>query len=374
MNTALRFLLCGLAVAVSAAADTPAVRTGRVLVLENERALEGDIRGEEGNYCVRRTVGEMWLAGDKVLALCANWEEAFAFVRSQANLRDPDERLRLARWCQRYGLHAQALAEATAALQMRPSHAASRQLVTLLQRPAPPAEKAPAAPSTQATQMPVRTAPGIDLSVESLGMFTARVQPVLMNTCASCHAGAKTTAFKLVRAAGTSSASHRATQQNMAAVLTQIDPARPNSSPLLMRSVTDHGKTGQAPIKAQSPPYRILQDWIQLTLATNPFLREQGMASAAAVATATKAPGEASLGRSLPVESPPAAAPERRVSSETKTKLAPVISRPLSAPEVPSTPAQPNASPTTVGPVDDFDPALYNRQFHPARQSSSSGD
>src|SRR5262249_35097951 len=100
MKNAIRYLLCGVAFAapvVSWAAEpgTPGT-TGRVLVFDNERALEGDIRCEGSHYCVRRAVGEVWLPDDRVLKLCANWEEALAFVRSQANLRDPDERLRLA--------------------------------------------------------------------------------------------------------------------------------------------------------------------------------------------------------------------------------------------------------------------------------------
>jgi len=344
---------------VAWAADTAPVSSGRVLVLENERALEGEIRWEGGNYCVRRAAGEFWLTGDKVLALCANWEEAFAFVRSQTNLRDPDERLRLARWCQAYGLRSEALAEATAALQMRPSHTASRQLVTLLQRSASPAEKASPAPSAQVAQLPASAPPAIDLSAESLGMFSARVQPVLMNTCASCHAGPKTATFRLVRAAGTSTASRRATHQNVAAVLAQIDPVHPNSSPLLMRAVTDHGKAGQAPVKAQSPPYRILQEWIQLTLATNPFLREQATAGG----TITKVSAEVHpTVREVPVNRSPA---------DADNKAAPAIPRPLLSTGDPTPPTQPMSKPRENAPVDDFDPALYNHQFHPERTVST---
>jgi hypothetical protein len=371
MNRAIGLLLCNLAVAVPAwhalAADTPQVKNGRVLVLDNQRALEGEIRYEGGNYCVRRAAGEVWLSPDKVLALCASWDEAFAFVRSHANLRDPDERLRLAHWCQTYGLRAHALAEATAALQMRPSHAPSRQLVTLLEHPPPAIGKTSVGPRPPDPQPQPGTAPAIDLSAESLAMFTARVQPVLMNTCASCHAGNKTNAFRLQRASGTSTAARRATQQNMMAVLAQIDPARPGTSRLLLRAVSDHGKVGQAPIKAQSPPYHILHDWIHLTLATNPFLREQRFAQATTPDIATKEPADVATRRLEHSESPTAAVTVQTIS-ETKSQEAPVISRPMATAGERRAPADSAPRPANLGPVDDFDPALFNRQFHPARE------
>ena len=361
MDTIIRFLLCVLAVGLCAAGvlpaePAPAAPQGRVLLLENGRALEGDIRAERGGYCVKRTTGEIWLPEDKVVALCATWDKALAFMRSQANLNDPDEHLRLARWCQAYGLRTGALAEANAALKIRPSHVAAKQLVEVLKRqPAATETKQGTPPQRVEQEKPARVAPAIDLSTESLGMFASRVQPVLMNTCASCHAASKTATFKLLRPSGSNQASRRATQQNMAVVLAQIDPARPGASPLLLCAVTDHGKAGQAPLKAQSPPYRILQEWIQLTLATNPFLREQAAASAPAVA---KSPEVTQSRWSEPPERPAAGA-------------APVISRPLSATAEPSSAALPANPPAATGPADDFDPLPYNRQFHPERQENA---
>jgi hypothetical protein len=339
----------------------PPASQGRVLLLEHGRALEGDVRAERDGYSVKRTTGEIWLPANKVIALCATWEKALAFMRSQANLNDPDEHLRLARWCQAYGLRAQALEEASAAVKIRPGHVSSKQLLAVLQHQLPAAENRPAPePLPVALDKPARTAPAIDLSTEAFAMFSARVQPVLMNTCASCHAASKTTAFRLMRASGNNQASRRATQQNMAVVLTQIDPARPNASPLLLCAVTDHGKAGQAPLKAQSPPYRILNDWIQLTLATNPFLREQ------ATAAAPPTPGLAK-GTEIALSQGNGPTEPRKVSAEDRA--APVISRPLAAPHEPSVPPPANR-PAATGPVDDFDPLLYNRQFHPERKET----
>src|SRR5688572_15141370 len=122
MATTIRLFFCALAAAGLAGpgpanAETPhAASRGRVLVLDNERTLEGDVVREGDRYRVRRSVGETWVPADKALALCATYEEAHTYLQGRANLGDPDERLRLARWCQLRGLREQALKEATEAL------------------------------------------------------------------------------------------------------------------------------------------------------------------------------------------------------------------------------------------------------------------
>jgi hypothetical protein len=164
-----------------------------------------------------------------------------------------------------------------------------------------------------------------------------------MNTCANCHANDKGGVFRLIRPSGSSTVSRRATQQNLAAALTHIDPARPQASPLLLKAVTDHGRAGQAPIKARSPPYRILKEWIELTLATNPFLREQHLASG-------KSPTREGLG------SMPGPSTDGTKASRPPEPTAPVVSQPMPGTAGPAAPATP---------VDEFDPVIFNQQAHP---------
>ena len=68
---------------------------GKVLVLENEQPLVGDIERVGDAYRVRRLIGETTVPASRVLRLCADMNEAFQFVRSRANLSDADECLRL---------------------------------------------------------------------------------------------------------------------------------------------------------------------------------------------------------------------------------------------------------------------------------------
>src|SRR5262245_26520518 len=114
MNTKIRFLLGALALVapvwlILQAADGPArPNKGKVLLLQNERTLEGEIEPVGDQYRIRRTVGETWVPASKVMRLCQTHEEAYAFLRERANLRDPDERLRLAQWCYLHDLREQA--------------------------------------------------------------------------------------------------------------------------------------------------------------------------------------------------------------------------------------------------------------------------
>src|SRR6185369_11214354 len=82
--------------ATDAGRPIPGARTGKVLVLEHGRTLEGDIERVGDQYRVRRLVGETWVPGKEVQYLCQTMEEAHTYLQSRANLQDPDERLRLA--------------------------------------------------------------------------------------------------------------------------------------------------------------------------------------------------------------------------------------------------------------------------------------
>jgi hypothetical protein len=345
-------LMLGLRVAFSG--SPPAA--GKVLILENERTLEGDIERVGDQYRVRRSVGETWVPGDKVLQLCASLEEGYQFLRSRANLQDPDERLRLAQWCHLHGLGQQALDEVNAAVELRPDHAPTRRLLAHLQQLAANPSAAPAGTSPAPDKEAETPLPAIDINSESMCVFSTKVQPILMNACASCHASGRGGAFKLLRSFDANGPSRKILQQNAAAVLTQINLDRPQGSPLLTKAVTAHGTLAQAPLKGhQAPAYRVLEDWVRQTVESNPHL--QG-AHAAAPAGPPAAPV------------PPQFAQEQRPASEPApagTGAAPPQGTPVSTPQS-ATPAAPAASQAPAGPADPFDPIIFNRQMHPERK------
>jgi hypothetical protein len=251
-------------------------------------------------------------------------------MRSRANLDDPDERIRLAKWCQVNHRIEPALAEARAALEMRPRHGESKQLVKVLQ--VTPTGKASKALSDLAPP-PV---PHIDLSFESVTGFSLRIQPILMNTCVNCHSGNHRGKFRLYRLheGGERIATHR----NLAAVLSQVSLDKPAASPLLVMAVCAHGDAKSSPIPGrQSPTFQLLCNWLDHMLADNPHLRER-----AAAGTKVRA-----------------ADPDRLA---TKSPFAP-----LPPPIEVSRPA-PAAAPLVQTPPDEFSALHFNRAFHPERK------
>jgi hypothetical protein len=389
MPPLIRTLLVAAALTVPAWASTrslagpPAPAAGQVLVLDNERLLEGEVECEGDQYRVRRAGGELWLPADKVLKLCASRDEAFAFVSARANLRDPDERLRLARWCQLNGLDQQALGEAEAAVRMRPHHAESRQLLEVLKRSADLARESSAQAPRPAAPAPEPPAPAVDVSLGALTAFANRVQPVLMNTCLRCHTGGRGGSFSLTRAYDGGPLNRRATQQNLAAVLAQADLDRPELSPFLIKAVSVHGNCVQPPIRgAEAPCYQNLRSWLELVRATNPHLREilrrpqaaapaqnpagSAFAGGRAAPAAATAPRPAAGGSVAPVHGQVVSVPMKGDSGTTRpAERSEGAASPVAPAAVPASAGR--ADPAADGPADEFDPALFNGQRPPGR-------
>ncbi len=354
MVTKFRLALCALALTVPAwlilqAADVTSTRiTGHVLILENGRTLEGDIDREGDQYRVRRSVGETWVSGDKALRLCENLEEAYEYLRKQANLRDPDERVRLARWCQQHGLRAQALTEITAAVELQPKNSELRRWRQNLQRAVADANDSHRTlPDGSEVNGTSDSVPSVDLTAETVSHFITKVQPILMNTCANCHASGHGGAFKLIRAYDSGLGSRRVSQQNLAAVVGQINKNDNwQASPLLIKAVSVHGETGQPPLKSRkTKAFQTMEEWVRQVIEDNPQLREHSAVSTSLTpfTDSTKHLTEANPAR-------------LEFAVTTATSL------PSTKPAESAQSAQPSASLT---PKDPFDPQIFNRQAHP---------
>lgn len=396
-------MLLGIAVVSAAgvlhAADPPfSAEKGNVLILKNEYTMKGDIERIGDRYRVRRKVGETWVPAERVLALVASLPDAYVYLRGRINRDDADERLRLARWCRANGLREQALTELQAAADLRPDHAETRRLQqhwkqAVLRTPAPK----PSAPVK--SKLPEVDMPPIEVTSESLGMFATRVQPILMNTCTSCHATGRGGKFRLTQVYRDSISNRRALERNLAAVLAEIDLNRPEASPLLIKAVSDHAHTGRAPLRnRQIAPYRTLESWVKLTVANNPHLRDSLPASTKAQSPVPLPFGaqqrsnveeESEWGKDARLPAGPRPSPVARGEKEA------VVPPPL-PPPVPAAfreaygtiaermrsqsrsdtaakgkalapPAPSNARGSSVSkePPDPYDPEVFNRKMHP---------
>jgi tetratricopeptide (TPR) repeat protein len=359
---------------VRAAEPPPSLQKGKVLILRNEYTMEGDIERLGDRYRVRRRVGETWVPAERVLSLVASLPDAYAYLRRRINLDDADERLRLARWCRANGLQKQALAELQAAAELRPDHAETRRLLQHWKqgiRSAAPAK--PAAPPSSSDSVDL---PPIEVTSESLGMFATRVQPILMNTCASCHATGRGGKFQLTQVYEDTINNRRAVERNLAAVLAEINLNQPEESRLLLKAVSDHAHIGRAPLRdRQIAPYRTLESWVKLTVANNPHLRDSLPAST----TAPSLPPSP-----LPLPLVKERRPQAHKTSETsewgadarshaaplpsplargeKANAAPPSS--VSMPASSSVPASPPPTPPAA-PPDPYDPEPFNQKMHP---------
>lgn len=250
------------------------IRSGKVLLLENERTIEGEVDKFADFYRVRRSVGETQIPTHQVLALCSDQREAYDFLRKRTNLQDPDERFKLAQWAQVRGLLAEAHIEIQAALALRPDHDPSKrlkQVIEQMDRREKEKKLFPEKPSPATGSEGIAPLP-FEVSTDALGVFCQKIQPLLMNSCASCHATGKGGNFKLVRVYMGSSSNKRVLQNNMAAVLAQVSPQQIGASPILVKSVSVHGDLTQAPLHNRgTPAFRMLEEWIRHTVNSTPF-------------------------------------------------------------------------------------------------------
>ena len=253
-----------------AASPTPVL--GKGVLLDNESLFEGDVTLADDYYILRSEAGEVRVPKSRVVAVVQSKLQAYEEMQKRVNLRDAEERIRLARWCIQYGLPAQARAQAEFAESMRPGDtrfAGIAQSIIDLTHSSPPAQPTPpSAPSLAAkpTAGPVKELKPVKFNEEAFGDFVGRIQPMLMNSCIGCHNSGKGGSFDLIRVS--MPAGRFATTQNLNAVLAQLSREEPQKSPLLVRAVTAHGDAVSAPLKGEtSEAFQMLQQWAALALA-----------------------------------------------------------------------------------------------------------
>ncbi len=335
-------------VPVRAAEEQP--RTGKILVLVNGGTVEGDIERIDDRYrVVYRSSGEVWLpGGDRVLRLCASPEEAFTYLRGLVKANDVAGRMRLAEWCHEHKMDREALTETQAVLAVHKNHPQGRRLLALLE---PQQATGPAVPVVPAPTLPAPPpVPHIELTSEALIQFGTRVQPILMNACASCHNEARGTAFRLERTYEIGVGNRKTLQQNVNAVLAYINVAQPQASPFLVKSVGVHwtllnpSDAAQAPFKNRhAPAFRALEDWVHLAIGGSP------------------PPIEA------PAAPPPTPAPEPRPVPVVPTERGPDVSPARPVETTPSASPMPAPAPKPPSAPDPYGADEFNQRNHPNR-------
>jgi hypothetical protein len=257
-----------------------------VLLLRNQNVLRGKISRAGDYYFVVVPDGEIRLRTWQVDAVCGSLDEVYRIKSESLPLGRLDGHLELAEWCLRERLFGYAGEQILHARQLDPTNVRVallerrlRTAVTESERPASTvASKPPAGLPTRTTpthKMPTHKMPTHemldelvrDLPSEAMAEFTGRVQPLLVNHCATagCHGPGAKSDFRLERIPVDRAYSRRLSQRNLHAVLDLVDREQPIGSPLLALPSQPHGSLSE-PVFAehQQEQYQNIVDWVHL--------------------------------------------------------------------------------------------------------------
>lgn len=215
-------------------------------------------------------------------------------------------------------------------------------------------------PTTGLAQTPVPQpiAPGdehqVSFNGESYKMFPAKIQPVLTNLCATCHARADHASdFKLVRV-DNGFANPRETARNIRSAAKFLTRENPSASPLLVKAVTPHGGAKDAPMFARThPAFKNLELWAHWASLPEGSPQPKSIVAVRGETVARAETGAITVSQTPPTPMPAGSEPGR---------LPAVSSTPLgSLGELSPKPAGIASDPGTPNPDDPFDPAVFNR-------------
>jgi hypothetical protein len=165
--------------------------------------------------------------------------------------------------------------------------------------------------------------------------FAAKVQPILANRCADCHARKDHTSGFVLKRIDPGLNDPQGAEQNLRAAAKWITPAAPHDSPLLAKAIAAHGKATDPPLPgAGHVAYQVLELWVHWACAAE--------------------------GSPAPAVVPP------------RPTAAVVITKPPAEPPTPAVvPAGGFATKSvqgTANPDDPFDPAAFNRTVPPPKK------
>jgi hypothetical protein len=246
----------------------------QLLILNNGNVVKGHFTRRTGGFDVALNPGRMFIAEGQIRFQASSMEDAYLKMRASIQDLTPNSHIELARWCIANELPSYAKKELLDARFLNPDHETARLMLEGLTREENRhQQKLPGASNDEAAQrlaeqvrmrniLPDRRSLG-GLPEPLAVTFTRRVQPLLSNKCGNgrCH-GAGRNGFSIVHVRNGSSAA--IAEQNLAAVLKQIDADNPDESPLLKVAVGLHGgsQVSLFPGTSGREQLKLLDQWI----------------------------------------------------------------------------------------------------------------
>lgn len=286
---------------------TPTAATTTVLLMYNGRLIQGQgpITREGDEYVLRQRGGVIRFPERQVEGAFGSIAELYRFKTEQIPEGDPDEHLKLARWCLTLGLKDEARAELNTVVAISPDSVEANAMLASLNAESIRIAAAPrrdpgvvqtsgeAATMGQAADRPAeldstllraaRKELGVTglpvifdlpqaLAVKRADQYARVVHPVLQTSCVRCHNEKHEGAFRLVQVKSRRDWSPVVFRANLDATLQFIDPENPGKSDLLSSSLLPHGNGPERrPVfrGTNDPRFQILSAWVNSLKSTS---------------------------------------------------------------------------------------------------------
>ncbi len=294
--------------AAPASASNP---THTVLLMTNGRLLSGTITREGKKYLVQSRAGTIPVPADQVEETFESIAAVYRYKVAQVPERDPDEHLKLARWCLGQNMTAEAMTELKAVLAVSPRAREAKAMLANLEMNAErnraprsdPALMRTSGEAAMSAAIPGEARPSEidaltvrravrDLNISQTPVifdlpptvaakrgdqFARDIHPLLQASCARCHDEQHPGAFQLVAVRSRKGLSGDILRANLDATLRLIDPENPSRSEILSSALVPHGKSpNPRPIfrGSNDPRYQILSAWVK-SLQLKPPVNDQ---------------------------------------------------------------------------------------------------
>jgi hypothetical protein len=289
---------CAVWGAETPSAEQQAAAPRSLVVLRNGEILSGRVSRDGERYLVASEGTEIRLPAREVDFVCQSLDEAYTMQHNRVVAGRIEDHLILADWCLRQQLLGYAAREITEAMEIDAKNPRVMLLDARLRRallPEPP--QATSADETTTAERPV-SADELERLVRSLPpgtveTFTATVQPMLLNYCATagCHGPSSTSSYTLLRAPLEKIAARRLTERNLYNTLRWIDRDNPIDSKLLSAAREPHGPNqASGATGVGTTKYQELASWV---LQASPNSAANPAATVAASAAAVSLPAGA---------------------------------------------------------------------------------
>jgi hypothetical protein len=280
-----------------APADSAPTQTSSVLLLTNGRVVQGVLSENDSNYILRQRGGNIQFPKREVEKIFGSMQAIYQYKLSRLAHQDPDEHMKLAKWCLTMKMVDEARSELEMVLKLSPGSSEAKAMVVSLDAEADrmaraqfdpgvtqvaatvttpdrgrPAELSPAHIRSRsgALGLPVIFDLPPTVAVRRAQEFARYVHPELQRHCAKCHNERSAIPFQLIQARTKRDYSDEMiVRTNMEATLRLVDPDNLPKSALLTNSLLPH-KPNNQPI-LPSPKvlaYRTFSTWVNSLQAT----------------------------------------------------------------------------------------------------------